>query len=251
MLSQIIVIGLLAFFGVIVQTVAGFGLAFFILPALLAYFSPPTAVTITLLVADVSCLLILFAEKRRRQFSWSIVLRLALFAVPGLILGAFIMTRMRKEILQIIIGVLIILAVLVQEYVFPKATKPLRFSKWGALSGFTAGALNAAASMAPPPLVLWLRSYKTSLNQIRDTLSVSFLIMNNASILVIYFFKPVSLTVKGLTVFAIITPLIILGNYVGRRLLPKINPKHHRKILFILVFLAGCSSIALGINKLR
>lgn len=250
MLSHILILIVLAFFGAFVQTVAGFGISFFTLPALLVFFSPPTAITVSLLVADVICLLVLFGEHRKREFSWPLVLRVVIASFPGLIIGAFIITKIHKETLQIVVGILIVVAILLQEFAFPKPTKSPRLSTGSLISGFFAGFLNSSASLAAPPLVLWLRSCIVTTNQVRDTLAVSFLFMNNVSILVIYLFKPVSFSAQGLMIFAATAPAIIIAHQCGRKFLPNINPHRYRTLLLIMVVIAGVSTIILGIVKL-
>jgi uncharacterized membrane protein YfcA len=250
-LSQIIIIALFAFAGTLFQTVTGFGVSFFLPPILLLYFSPSTAITVGLLVADVICLLVLFAERRSREFSWPIVRMLIIAALPGLVIGALIVTQIHKEVLQIVIGLLIIIGVTIQEYVFPKPSRPPRLSGLSVATGFTAGLMNSSAALAAPPLVLWLRSCIVTPNQMRDTLSVTFLGMNTLSVLVIYFLKPMSLTSHGMLIFLFLLPVVLVAHRFGKRLVARIDPLHYRRLILIALSLAGVANILLGIAKLR
>jgi uncharacterized membrane protein YfcA len=247
---EFVVIALVTFFGTILQTVAGFGAGFFVPPALLLYFSPASAVIVSLLIGNIICLMILFAEQRKREFSWEIVIKILLSTLPGLVTGALIVSHIRKQTLQIVLGILILLAVLVQEYVFPKPTKKLEFDRRGVVSGLSAGVLSSTSALAAPPLLIWLRSFIITPAQLRDTLTASFLFINNAGIAIIYFFKPVSLTGKGLAVFAVCVPFVVAGHQLGRRLLGRIDPKSHHSIVFGLIVFAGLLTLALGLGLL-
>jgi uncharacterized protein len=251
MIAEMLILALLAGISTFVQTIAGFGGSFFILPALLVFFNAPTAITFSLLLGNAICLLVLFAEKRKREFSWPLVLGFAVTALPGLLMGAYVVTRIDKEILQIAIGILIIAALLVQEYAFPQASKAPRFSWSGLSAGFLAGVLNASAALAAPPLVLWLRSRIVTPNQFRDTLAVCFLLMNQMSIVTLYIFKPEAFTPRGFLIFASIAPIVFFAHRLGKYVLPNISSDKHKKIIFYLVILAGLSSIILGISELR
>jgi len=250
-MTEAAVIALLALAGIIFQTVVGFGVSSFITPVLLVYFNPPIAVTVTLLMATVLCLVVLYSERSHLELSWAIVFRLFIAAVPGLLIGSYIVTRIDKAVLQIIVGLLIILGAVVQEYIFPKPTKQLGVSKGINASGFISGILNASAAQAAPPLVLWMRAHKSRPNQLRHNLAAAFILMNVASIITIHFLKHGSLSAKGFEVFLMLLPLIILGNISGRYLGSKINIKQYHAIVFWAVVIAGVVSALLGLFDLR
>lgn len=237
--------------GVVTQTVIGFGIAFFLVPALLVYFSPPVTVTVMLLVGSALCLMVLWNERRINELSWPIVRRLFIAAIPGILLGAYIVTHINKAWLQIIIGILIVASVIVQAYVFPKPTKPLKISRGITISGFAAGLLNASAAQAAPPMLLWLRSHITTPNQIRHNLAAAMLLMNILSIITIHFLKPASLGTEGLLIFVYLLPIILVGNILGKLLLRRINTKQFHQIIFIAIIVAGVFSVIVGLRNLR
>jgi hypothetical protein len=248
---EIFVILLAALAGVISQTILGFGLSLFLIPALLVYLSPSVSVTITLLLGSVVCLMILYSERRTSEASRPIVLRLFLAAIPGLLLGSYIVTRIDKAWLQIIVGVLIIISIVVQEQVFPKPSKPLRISPVMSLSGFVAGVLNACAAQAPPPLLVWMRAHVTTPNQVRHNLAAVMVLMNIGSIITIHFLQPKSFSSAGVIVFAYLLPVSLVGNALGRMLTRRINTKQFHQLIFIAIVTAGIFSVILGTYNLR
>jgi len=247
-MNEVLVIGLLALTGVIFQTVVGFGLASFLTPFLLLYFSPPISVTVTLVAGTVLCLALLIGERRDNELVWPVILRLFIAAVPGLLIGSYIVTKIDKSTLQIVVGILIIVGVIVQEYIFPKPTRRFGVSKGINVSGFIAGIFNASAAQAAPPMILWMRSHKSTPNQIRHNLSAAFILMNICSITVIHFLKHGSLSSKGLQVCIFLLPVVILGNLIGKYLAKRIDAKRHRSIVFVAVVIAGLVSIFLGVS---
>ncbi|HUC20745.1 MAG TPA: sulfite exporter TauE/SafE family protein, partial [Candidatus Polarisedimenticolaceae bacterium] len=236
--------------GVIAQTIVGFGIAAFLIPTLFILFNPPIAISIVLLTSSVLCLIILINERHTSGLIWPVVLRLFVAAVPGLILGAYVVTHSNKGILLIAIGVLIIMTAVLQEYAFPQPTKPLAVSKGIIMSGFTAGILNSASATAPAPLVLWMRSHISTPNQIRHNLAAIFLLMNAASVPAIYFFRHSPLSLKGLGVAGLLIPVIIAGYFIGKLLVDRINTDQYKKLVLAAVMLSGVVSIGLGIQNL-
>src|SRR4051794_8343701 len=117
---------LLAFFALIAvtaQTIVGFGITFFMLPVLLLFVDPPTAVTILLMMGLITSVLLLIRERSHLELTRAIIWRLILAGIPGFLLGAYTVNHIDKAVLQIIAGLLIVLSVWIQEYMFPKATR--------------------------------------------------------------------------------------------------------------------------------
>jgi uncharacterized membrane protein YfcA len=249
-MTEFIVIGLFTFAGMMTQTIVGFGGAFFMTPIMLAYFSGPIAVTVTLLTCTLIGLMVLFNERRSTEILWPVVLRVFIPAIPGLILGAYIVTKINKGALQVAVGLLIILSVTIQEYVFPKPSRQFGVTKGISLSGFASGVLNGSAAIGGPPLVLWARSHIHTPNQIRHNFSAILVLMNLVGAIIIQVLKPGGFTSKSLTVLALLVPVVVVGYICGRLLITRINVKHYHKIVFVSVILAGLVSVGFGLAAL-
>src|SRR5438105_198284 len=119
---EAVIISLFALLGVITQRVVGFGVAPFLSPIALIFFIPPVAIVTTIFVGTLSCAIILFQARHHSVVIHMVVARLFLAAVPGLLLGSYIVTHIDKAILQILLGFIVIVAVLIQEYALPRPT---------------------------------------------------------------------------------------------------------------------------------
>lgn len=243
---EISIIAIVAMIGMITQRILGFSLGMFLTPILLVFFNPPVSITVSLFAGTFACAILLYNSRHSFELAWGIIFRLFIVAIPGLLLGSYIVTRIDKAWLQIIIGVLIIVSIVIQEYFFPKPTRSLGISRGVSLTGFTAGFLNGTAAMAAPPLVMYMRSHVASPNQIRQNLAVAFILMNTVSMVAIHLFKPDSLTSSGITVFLLLVPIAIVGNVVGQLIATKINTKQYHKMVFVAVIAAGIASIVFG-----
>jgi hypothetical protein len=249
-MTELIIITLFTFAGMMTQTIVGFGGAFFMTPIMLAYFDAPIAVTVTLLTCTLIGLTVLFNERRSTAIMWPVVARIFIPAVPGLILGAYIVTKIDKGALQVAVGMLIIISVIIQEYIFPKPSRQFGVSKGMSLSGFASGVLNGSAAIGGPPLVLWARSHIHTPNQIRHNFSAILVLMNLVGAIIIQILKPGGFNSKSLTVLLLLVPVVAVGYICGRLLITRINVKHYHKIVFVSVILAGLASIGFGVSAL-
>ena len=245
-------IGTAAFAGLLSQRIVGFGVPSFLVPVLLIYFSPPVAILIFLLVGTSSNLMNIFAHRDKREIMWPIIIRLFVAALPGSLLGAFVVTHVaNKSLMQILIGLLVIASLSIQEFVFPKPNIPLRVSKGISMSGFLAGFLNSSFGVSASALILWFRTHICRPNQIRHNLAVIFTLMNLVSFTLIYLNKPEALNAQPFVVFAWLVPVILIGHFLGRLLVKRINAKQFEKVVFVAVITTGLLSIVIGITGLK
>lgn len=240
-----------ALVGALAQRTVGFGVPLVLVPALLIYFSGPTVVVIALLVATASNLLVIFAHRDKREIVWPVILRLFFFALPGLVVGAFIVTHIDKALMQIVVGAIVIAGVCVQEFVFPKPVSKLQVSQGINLTGFIAGILNSSIGVSGPALIVWFRTHACTTNQLRHNLATIFTFMNVISLTFICLSNPETLYTKPLLVSVALLPLVMAGNFIGRLIAKKINRVQFERIMFSMIVATGIMSIALGIINLR
>jgi uncharacterized membrane protein YfcA len=238
------IITLACLIGVITQRIVGFGIAPFLAPVVLVFLSPPAAVVTTIFVGTLSCAILLL--KSRSEVVLQVVGRILLAAVPGLLLGSFIVSRIDKAALQIILGLVVISAVVIQEFMLPKPTRTLAVTKGISVAGFLSGLMNAAAANGAPPMAMWLRSHVISPDQIRQNLAAMFVCINACSLTAIISQRPDSLNRHVLGIFLALIPSVLLGNYIGIRLIPKVDRKLYEKFFVVAVLLTACTSIAIG-----
>lgn len=233
--------------GVITQRVVGFGIAAFLSPVALIFFLPARAVTLTLLVGTLSCFIVLFDHRRKWAVIKAVIFRLFVAAIPGSLLGAYIVTRIDKGLLQIVLGLIVIAGVLVQEYAFPKPIKPLGVTKGISVGGFAAGFLNAVAANGAAAVILWMRSHISTASQIRQNFAALAILVNAFSMTAIFTIEPQTFKSSTIMLFMLLVPVVFAANIVGARLAERVNSKQYEKLVVVAIILTGLVSMALGV----
>lgn len=236
--------------GVITQRIVGFGIAAFLAPVALIFFSPPVAIVTTIMVGTLSCALILFQTRKHSLVNIKVVTRILLGAIPGLLIGSYIVTRIDKAPLQIIVGVLVILGVLIQEFLLPKPKRTFGVTKGITISGFLSGLLNATAANGAPPMAMWLRTHKISPEQLIQNIAAMFLCVNLCSLTAIHFQKPETYSSDVFINIAFLVPVVFLGNSIGNRLRKRVKVKLYEILIVSIIILTGSVSVVLGVINL-
>lgn len=247
---EVLLIVAAAFIGAVSQRTVGLGVAIFLVPIMLIYFSGPAVIMVALLIATVSNLLVIFAHKDKKEIVWPVIIRLFITALPGLIIGAIIVTHINKSLMQIIVGAMVIIGVCIQEFVFPKPTLKLQVSKGINPTGFIVGILNSTVGVTGPVFILWFRTHICTANQIRHNLATIFTFINVVTLVSIYVSKPDVLTAKSLYFAAGLVPVVLAGNFTGQMIVGKINKAQFERILLGVVIATGATSMIFGMSNL-
>jgi uncharacterized membrane protein YfcA len=102
------------FVGISIQAAIGFGFALIVAPAAFAALSPERAVTLVVALAIAINLLVLFTERRPRAVARRPVATILTAALPGLFAGAWLLVRADRELLQVLVGVVVVVAAIAQ-----------------------------------------------------------------------------------------------------------------------------------------
>lgn len=243
---EVLIIGFAVLIGITIQRALGFGSSPIIVPILLAFLNPPVAITAMLLTGSLAFIIFIYSSRKDYRIDKKVISWLFIAALPGLILGSYIVSHIEKAPLQIIIGMLIILSAIIQEFVFPKPNKTLTVSRGIGIAGFGSGLLNSLAAMAFAPALMYFRFHKVSPNQVRQNFAILFLSINFASIAMINLFKPGTLSGEGLKVFILLIPIVFIANLLGKLIAEKINVKQYENAVFAAIILAGVLTIIAG-----
>lgn len=245
-MTELFIIATFTLLGTAANRLIGFGMAAFLMPVALIFLAPPVAVVTTILVGTLICAIVLFQTRRRSVVMPKMILRILLGALPGLLLGSYIVTRIDKSVLQMILGTFVIVAVLVQEYALPKPTHSLGVAKGISAAGFFSGLFNATAANGAPPLVMWFRTHKSTPEQIRQNIAATFMVVNLCSLTAIHYMHPQTFDRQVIGTFALLVPIIFIGNAAGTRMIERVDVKLYEKLVVIAVILTGLASIGLG-----
>ena len=165
--------------GISVQAAIGFGFAFFAAPAAFAAFPPEQAVTVVLLLAIAIGCLVLFGERRTPEIARRPVWILVWAALPGMVVGAWLVTRADRELLQLLVGVMVLAGALLQAFGARRAPRAAAPSRGGTGlevgGGLLAGVLGTSVTVNGPVVVLVLSRLGLRGGRLRDSLAAALL----------------------------------------------------------------------------
>jgi uncharacterized protein len=228
---------LAAFAGAAVQSATGFGFALVLSPALFAVMEPAEAVTALLVLgAALNTLVLVEAGGHAR---WPVLPAMLLAALPGLAAGAWALSVLTREPLQVAVGVAVILAAVWQ---LRHRAAPRRVP--AAVAGFLSGALTTSISISGPPLVLWLEAQGLRPAELRATLAAAFLALNAIGTALLLASSG-DARVDPATLWLL--ALVLAGYAVGALAFRRLDERHFTAIVLGLVICTGLASVAAGL----
>jgi uncharacterized protein len=236
-----------ALLGAAVQSATGFGFALVLSPALFAVLDPYEAVTALLALGLALNLLVLLEGGRPEPVRWRELLPVLAAAVPGLAVGAAALELLDKPLLQVLVGVVVVLAATVQLRA-RLGGRTVR-TRSAAAAGLASGALTTSISVSGPPLVLWLESRGVSPAELRTTLAALFLALNLAGCALLV---PLAGT-GGLApagVLLLLLVLVVAGHFLGARAFGRLDQRRFSLAVLALVVVTGAASVAAGVSAL-
>ena len=237
-----------ALVGATVQSATGFGFALILGPALFAVLSPYEAVTALLLLGLLLNVLVLL--DRAGPVRWRIIGPLLAFAVPGLVAGTALLSALPKPALQIVVGVAVVGAALLQWRSDPLPAPRAEPSLGSALAvGLASGALTTSTSVSGPPIVLWLRAHGLAPGELRASLAASFLALNLAGWGVLLAAHGTGALASPGTLVSL-AALVVAGYLAGARLHERLDHRRFRTLVLALVVAAGVASAVAGLAAL-
>jgi uncharacterized membrane protein YfcA len=241
----IAVIGLLV--ASTVQAATGFGFALVAGPVLYAVAPASAAVLLVMVLGQVVNVFVLFGEHRRPEVDWSAVRPALLAAIPGLPIGALIITVVPRAAMQIAVGVIVCSIVVFRLARRRPAHGEGAHGRGAALAaGFSVGVLTTSTTTSGPPLAIWLTARRMPPAQIRDAVTVIFFTLDLVGVFVL-------LAVTGTECLSraswipVLIPMAIIGHYIGRRMFLRLAPGAYEPIVLTTAGVAGVLSIAAGL----
>jgi uncharacterized membrane protein YfcA len=230
-----------ALVGAFVQSASGFGFALLLSPALFAVVEPVEAVG-ALLVLGVALNLLVVREGGHVDARALVPLLAA--ALPGLALGALLLSELSRSTLQVAVGVAVIGAAgwqLARRRAGRRRHAP---PAWAV--GLTSGVLTTSISVSGPPIVLWLEARGTAPEEFRATLATSFLALNLTG-------GAVLLAAEGGAAFDLglmgpLLALVVAGYALGATAFRQLGSERFFGIALGLVVLTGLASVLAGLS---
>ena len=227
--------------GISVQAAIGFGFAFFVAPAAFAAFPPEQAVMLVLLLGVAINCLVLFGERRRVDVARREVTILLAAALPGMLVGAWVVTEADRDLLQFLVGVVVLAGAGVQAIGPRSGTGHAPALEIG--GGFAAGALTTSVSVNGPAVLLVLTRIGLRGSALRDSLASALLGLSvlAAPIVVVAAGGDRALP-EGWVVLACV-PTLLVGHRAGAAVFRRLDDDAHHRVALIAAALAGLLSI--------
>jgi hypothetical protein len=226
------------------MSLTGFGFALIAAPLLLFLLESKTVVVINIILGAILCLLILWQSRHHVN-----VRRVALLGVGsifGIPVGAYILSHVAAPTLKLLIVTLVVV------FAIPLALgHSHRFKKEGTgsvISGFISGTLVSSTSLAGPPVVLFLLNQGWEKELFRANLAAYFLFCDLMALAALGFSGV--LTSELLVTASTFIPVVLLGFYLGIKVLPRVDTVLFRRIAIFIVLVAGLLGIATTLPSL-
>ena len=170
----------------------------------------------------------------RSHTQWRHLARLLPFSLLGIGAGYFTMRSLDNAQIKPIIGIIVLVMLAVQIYrTVRKIDESIPEGIWFALiMGFLAGFTTMVANAAGPAMAIYLLAMRLPKEQYVGTGAWYFFIVN-------LFKVPLSaslglITAQSLLTGAVLVPAIVLGAFVGIKLLPLIPQKAFRNVILVI-----------------
>jgi uncharacterized membrane protein YfcA len=235
---ELAALALAALVGSAAQSAMGFGIALPVSPVAFALLKPADAVLTVEAVGLAQNLLVLLTRHHRLHLRGADTVILLGAAIPGVLLGALIITHVSKPSMQLVVGIALLAAVLLRVHE-PGRAPVLQRRSAGAPVGLLAGTLTTTVGINGPPLVIWLRARGVTLTELRDTLAVVFLALSMVGI--------PSLAARGGSIpLAAIGPLavgLLIGHALGSTAHQRVAVSRLERALGVVLAAAAVASI--------
>lgn len=238
--------------GMCVQSLVGFGFAFFVAPVLSATLEPAAAVTVLLLLGVTINLLIVTSEPREALMGRSVLVLFLIAAMPGLVGGALLLRSLTSDGLQVAIGAAVAVVALFQLARSSWGDEAFRLSGHAGTrstiaAGLLSGALTTSTSLNGPPVVVWLIERGARGNSLRVSIATALLGLNVAGALVLALLASRAGQGTGALYAVALIPAVLAGHRVGRILFSRIDPDRYVGLVLVAVAFAGAATLVNGL----
>lgn len=226
----------------IAQTVAGFGFALIAVPFFVTVLSVREAVGVVALLSFVNVAAV--AGGVRRNVPWPTVRHLLLGSLCGMPFGLMLLLGVSGDTLRIVVGAVSILMA---------GAIASGFSLSGAGAGRTSfvglisGVLCTSIGINGPPVVLYLQALRRPPAEFRAAISTFFLLNGVVSLSVFVASGVVGVATLGPVALGL--PALLLGHWVGLRILPRFAPETFRRFVLLLLLVSASTSLVDGLLR--
>lgn len=224
---------LINFLAALSQTIAGFGAPLISMPFLIRWLGLEVATPLTTLIGLFTSVALL--AYYRTHLNLRAVSRLILSALFGVPVGAFFLTRVDIEIVNILLAVVLIAYSLYSF--FGPATPEIKGAYWEYAFGFIAGVMGGAFNISGPIVVMYAAFRHWRPEEFRSNVQ-GFFMVTNTMIMVSYWSKG-ALDQVYWRAFAWAFPGMLLAILFGIYVSKRIDTVRFRRLVIGLLFVSG------------
>ncbi|CCK80660.1 MULTISPECIES: sulfite exporter TauE/SafE family protein [Desulfobacula] len=232
-MTTFISISLIFFLAGWVQGVSGFGSALVAIPLLSLLIDIKTAIPLCSLLSLI--ITTYMSVQLWKYFDRKKILPLCAGAIPGIISGATILKTVPSEMIQNLMGSLLIAYALYNLFFTVKPGK-IHYS-WGYVSGFLSGSIGAAFSAGGPPAIIYTTLNNWSKNEIKATLT-GFFCFNSYMVVSAHIITGLTTATVG-KYFLFSVPFVLLGTFFGSYCYRFFKKDIYLRVVFLCLVVMG------------
>jgi len=221
----------------IIQGISGFGRSLFAAPILSLFMPANEVVAILLLSGFVANIYLLIKTIKYSEIKkiWVMIV----FGIASTLIGVKLLASAPILQLKIAMGVTVVVSAIILSSGYRLKIKEnvLVYGITGAISGFFTGMI----SMGGPVVVLLLQNQNHEKHKFRGNLTLFFFI--TGFIAIVGLFTNNLITPNVLTKSLYLLPVSIIGIFLGDYISYKLNENVFKKIVIVILFIAGLSAI--------
>lgn len=230
-------IGLIFLLAGFTQGVSGFGAGLVAMPLLLLFMEAKEAVPFCMLNGLVITLML--SLQLRRSVQWYKVRPLFWGCLPGIALGALFLRGADNQLLEMLLGILVI-AYCLYSLIFtpgPRRMHPV----WPVMAGFGTGIIGSAFSAGGPPTIIYITLTGWDKDETKATLSLFFFVTG--------IFIAVGHALCGLTTWQVLAglpyslPFVVAGVAAGVLMYGRIPQKTYIRLILWMLLVVGVMMI--------
>ncbi|MEA5512232.1 sulfite exporter TauE/SafE family protein [Crocosphaera sp. UHCC 0190] len=232
-----LLISLIIFLGVFIQTLSGFGLGLVVMPLLTQVIDVSLAAPLLALIALVTLLtLSIFYGK---NFEFTSMSRLIITSSVAIPFGIFCLKNLNETITLTFLGIIVLSYGFYSlfEFPFPLISSP----KWGYGFAFFSGLLSGAYNTGGPPIVIYATCCRWPPEQFKSNLNV-FLLSNVIVVLINHLIQH-NVKPEVWQLFITNIPTILIGLLAGFLTSKFIDFLLFRKLVLLLLIIMGSQLI--------
>ena len=174
-----------------------------------------------------------------RHAQWKYIFKLLPWMVIGVLIGVWIGNDISEALFKRIMAIIIIVSVLIMLYTENRKSDTVpKNSLFAGTTGFLAGFTTMVGNLAGPISNIYFLAMRFPKNEFIGTAAWLFFIINVFK-LPFHFFIWETVSVQTLTLNVVLIPVVILGFFIGVKVVKLISNLNYRRFILIITALGG------------